>query len=173
MITRSPRCLEAAMIRPIILFPPGLLASALLTAAAVAAPAAHPQAVYASAAQLRALTDKPKNGLVTAAAPTGPGTTLLAARRDQPGEVELHSHLNDEFVVQAGHATVRVGGEVSGNRQTAPGEFRGGAITGGHDYQLAPGDILWIPAGAPHQVTPKGGSFRYLAFKFEAAPAAK
>jgi quercetin dioxygenase-like cupin family protein len=60
---------------------------------------------------------------------------------------------------------------VAGNHQTAAGEFRGGTITGGQEYQLAPGDILWIPAGAPHQVTPKGGPFRYLAFKFEAKPA--
>jgi quercetin dioxygenase-like cupin family protein len=62
---------------------------------------------------------------------------------------------------------------VTGNRQTAPGEFRGGTISGGRDYQLAPGDILWIPAGAPHQVTPKGGDFRYLAFKFPASSGSK
>jgi mannose-6-phosphate isomerase-like protein (cupin superfamily) len=93
---------------------------------------------------------------------------VLAARRLKAGEVEVHDHLNDEFVVQSGHAVVRVGGRVSGNHQTAPGEWRGGAITGGHSYQLAPGDVLWIPAGSPHQVTPKGGAFRYLAFKFAA-----
>jgi hypothetical protein len=34
---------------------------------------------------------------------------------------------------------------------------------------MGPGDVLWIPAGAPHQsLVPKGGDFRYLAFKFEA-----
>jgi mannose-6-phosphate isomerase-like protein (cupin superfamily) len=131
------------------------------------------EGVYASAAEIKALTAHPKDGLATAAAPTGPGTTLLAARRDGPGQVELHTRQNDQFVVQAGHATVRVGGAVAGNHETGPGEFRGGTITGGHDYQLAPGDILWIPAGAPHQVTPKGGTFRYLAFKFEAVLAVR
>ncbi|THD56300.1 AraC family ligand binding domain-containing protein [Phenylobacterium sp.] len=146
-----------------------ILATSLLAGAATAQPAG--QGVYASAAQIKALTAHPKDGLATVNAPTGAGTTLLAARRDVPGQVELHTHLNDQFVVQAGHATVRVGGSVAGNHETAPGEFRGGTITGGHDYQLAPGDILWIPAGAPHQVTPKGGTFRYLAFKFEAVPA--
>jgi len=149
--------------------------SAALAALAGAAGAQAPNAegVYASAAQLRALTGELKDGVATAPAPTGPGTTLLAARRDKPGQVEVHTHLNDELVAQAGHATVRVGGAVAGARQTAPGEFRGGTMSGGREYQLAPGDILWIPAGAPHQVTPKGGEFRYLAFKFEAAPAAK
>jgi mannose-6-phosphate isomerase-like protein (cupin superfamily) len=149
----------------------GLFACAACAGAAFAQPTG--EGVYASAAQLKALTTKPKDGLATAPAPTGPGTTLLAARRDGPGLVELHIHQNDQFVVQAGHATVRVGGAVAGNHQTGPGEFRGGTITGGHDYQLAPGDILWIPAGAPHQVTPKGGTFRYLAFKFDAVPAAR
>lgn len=144
-----------------------VVCSALASALPAVAQSAG-QGVFASAAQLKALTAKLKTGVVTASAPTGPGTVLLAARRAGPGEVELHTHLNDQFVVQSGHATVRVGGTVSGNHETGPGEFRGGSIQGGHDYQLAPGDILWIPAGAPHQVLPKGGDFRYLAFKFEA-----
>jgi mannose-6-phosphate isomerase-like protein (cupin superfamily) len=148
-----------------------LLAGAEPASVVIAQPAG--EAVYASAAQLKALTARPKDGLATSKAPTGPGTILLAARRDQPGLVELHLHQHDQFVVQAGHATVRVGGVVDGNHETGPGEFRGGTIAGGHDYQLAPGDILWIPAGAPHQVTPKGGTFRYLAFKFEAVPATR
>jgi mannose-6-phosphate isomerase-like protein (cupin superfamily) len=148
-----------------------LFASAMFAGAAFAQAAG--EGVYVSAAQLKALTAKPKDGLATATAPTGPGTTLLAALRTGPGQVELHTHQNDQFVVQAGHATVRVGGTVAGSHETGPGEFRGGTITGGHDYQLAPGDILWIPAGAPHQVTPKGGALRYLAFKFEAVPAAR
>jgi mannose-6-phosphate isomerase-like protein (cupin superfamily) len=153
-----------------------VLAVSLFAGAALASEASAQtagEAVYASAAQLKALTAHPKDGLATPNAPTGPGTILLAARRDRQGLVELHLRQNDEFVVQAGHATVRVGGVVDGNHETGPGESRGGTSTGGHDYQLAPGDILWIPAGAPHQVTPKGGTFRYLAFKFEAAPAAR
>ncbi|MFL5296464.1 MAG: hypothetical protein ACJ798_08805 [Phenylobacterium sp.] len=139
-----------------------------LSAPAAAAQAA-PQGVYVPAAQIAALVAKTKDGVATAPVPTGPGTTLLAARRDGDGQVEVHDHLNDEFVVQAGHATVLVGGTVSGNRQTAPGEWRGGKIAGAKAYALGPGDVLWIPAGAPHQtLVPKGGSFSYLAFKFEA-----
>ena len=103
--------------------------------------------------------------------PTGPGATILMVRRDRDGDVEVHEHLNDEFVVQAGHAVVRVGGTVSGNHQTAPGEWRGGTIADGSLYHLSPGDVLWIPAGQPHQtLISKGGSFTYLAFKFEAKP---
>jgi len=149
-----------------------LATGGLVLALAAAARAEAPdEGRFVSAAGLQALVGKAKDDPAIAPVPTGPGATVLAARRLKPGEVEVHERLNDEFVVQSGHAVVRVGGRVNGNRQTAPGEWRGGEMTGGHSYQMAPGDVLWIPAGAPHQVTPKGGAFRYLAFKFEAKPA--
>jgi mannose-6-phosphate isomerase-like protein (cupin superfamily) len=145
-----------------------LAIAGLALAALPAAGQAPDEGHFVSARQLQALVANSKDDPAIAPLPTGPGATVLAARRLKAGEVEVHDHLNDEFVVQSGHAVVRVGGRVSGNHQTAPGEWRGGAITGGHSYQLAPGDVLWIPAGSPHQVTPKGGAFRYLAFKFAA-----
>ncbi len=148
-----------------------LLLAGLLGAATAAAAQPASEGVYASAAQLAALVAKTKDGSVNAPAPSGPGTTMLIVRRDADGQVEVHTKLNDEFVVQAGHATVLVGGKVSGNKETAPGEWRGGAITGAKSYQLGPGDVLWIPAGAPHQTLVKtGASFTYLAFKFDAKP---
>jgi mannose-6-phosphate isomerase-like protein (cupin superfamily) len=149
----------------------GALIAALLAVAGGAAAQAADQPHHVPAAQLRAMVTTLKDGLITAPVPTGPGATILMARRDRDGEVEVHDHLNDEFVVQAGHAVVRVGGAVTGNRQTAPGEWRGGTMTDGTFYHLSPGDVLWIPAGQPHQaLVEKGGSFSYLAFKFEAKP---
>ena len=150
----------------------GLWLAGLAVAAATAASAGGSgQAVYASAAQIAASVAKLKDGTATAPVPTGPGTTLLAAHRTADGQVEVHMKLNDELVVQSGHATELVGGTVSGNKETAPGEWRGGKIAGAKAYPLGPGDVLWIPAGAPHQtLAPKGGDFRYLAFKFDAKP---
>jgi mannose-6-phosphate isomerase-like protein (cupin superfamily) len=147
-----------------------LLAAGLLAGVAAGAAAAQAgQGVYQSAAQIAALVAKTKDGVATAPVPAGPGTTMLAAHRTADGQVEVHLKLNDEFVVQSGHATVLVGGKVEGNRETAPGEWRGGKVTGAKAYQLGPGDTLWISAGAPHQtLVPKGGDFRYLAFKFDA-----
>ncbi|HLZ73617.1 AraC family ligand binding domain-containing protein [Phenylobacterium sp.] len=146
------------------------LAGLLVTTAAAAAAAAETgRGVYVSAAQIAALVAKTKDGVATAPVPAGPGTTMLAAHRTADGQVEVHLKLNDEFVVQSGHATVLVGGKVEGNKEAAPGEWRGGKVTGAKAYQLGPGDVLWIPAGAPHQtLVPKGGDFRYLAFKFDA-----
>jgi mannose-6-phosphate isomerase-like protein (cupin superfamily) len=157
-------------IQPLKYFPLAV-AIALVAGAALAQPAG--EGVYVPAAKLTELVAKTKDGVATAPVPAGPGTTMLAAHRDADGQVEVHMKLNDEFVVQSGHATVLVGGKVTGNKETAPGEWRGGKVVGAHAYVMGPGDVLWIPAGAPHQtLVAKGGSFRYLAFKFEAQPAA-
>jgi mannose-6-phosphate isomerase-like protein (cupin superfamily) len=142
-------------------------AAALAGGAAVAQPAA--EGVHVTAAKLQAMVAKTTDGLATAPVPAGPGTTMLIARRDADGQVEVHERLNDEFVVRAGTATVLVGGKVEGNKQTAPGEWRGGKVSGAQAYQLGPGDVLWIPAGAPHQVLKPAGGFTYLAFKFQKA----
>lgn len=152
-----------------------LLAAAALACGAAAA-SAQPagEGVYVPAAKITASNAKTKDGVATWPVPTGPGTTLLAAHRDTDGQVEVHLKLNDEIVVQSGRATFLVGGKVEGNRETAPGEWRGGKVTGAKAYAMGPGDVLWIPAGAPHQaLVPKGGDFRYLAFKFEARPPAR
>ena len=146
-----------------------LAATALALGAAAASAQPKGEAVYAPAAKITEMTAKTKDGTVTWPVPTGPGTTLLAAHRDADGQVEVHMKLNDELIIQSGHATELVGGTVSGNKETAPGEWRGGKIAGGKEYKLGPGDALWIPAGTPHQtLVGKGGDVRYLAFKFEA-----
>jgi mannose-6-phosphate isomerase-like protein (cupin superfamily) len=138
-----------------------------------AAPAFADEPHYVSASQLQALVAKMSDGLSTAPVPTGPGAVVLMAHRDRTGQVEVHTRLNDEFIVQEGRAAVLVGGRVEGNRETAPNEWRGGSIVGGRRYDMGPGDVLWIPAGVPHQVVvPPKGSFHYLAVKFEVrAPA--
>jgi mannose-6-phosphate isomerase-like protein (cupin superfamily) len=143
-------------------------AGAGLAGTALAQPAGV--GIYVPAAKLTAMVAKTKDGSVSAPVPTGPGTTLITAHRDADGQVEVHTRLNDQIVVRSGQATFVVGGKVEGNKETAPGEWRGGKITGGHAYAMGPGDVLWIPAGAPHQVVSPKGDFYYLAFKFEAQP---
>ncbi|MBW8813858.1 MAG: AraC family ligand binding domain-containing protein [Caulobacterales bacterium] len=152
-----------------------LAALSALLAALFAGRAAQAQdaggAHYLSAQEITARLAKPVDGTVNFALPTGPGVTVLAARRDTAGAVEVHKVLHDEFIVQSGHATVTVGGQLTGAREAWPGEWRGGAIAGGARFDLGPGDTLWIPAGQPHQVTPTGGApFVYIAVKFPAQP---
>ena len=149
-------------------------AAALLAAAVVATPAvalAQDTPHYVSAKDLAAKVAKTTDGVVNFAIPTAPGAQMLIARRDRTGEVEVHAKLADEFIVQAGTATVLVGGTVQGGRDTAPGERRGGKITGGTRYPVGPGDVLWIPAGQPHLVeVTTGASFTYFVAKFETKP---
>ena len=134
--------------------------------AALAQPDAKP--IYVPAKDLDAMVAKTKDGLASAKVPTGsPDHVVMIAHRTQDGEVELHAKLADEIIVRSGHARIQVGGKVTGQRQTAPDEFRGGTMTGGEVFDLSPGDAIWIPVGQPHQVlVPKGGQITYTAAKF-------
>lgn len=145
-----------------------------LTLAATLTLASADGVMHSTAAQLRAaVSATTPEGVVSAPLPSGPGATALIVRRTQDGVVEIHTGLNDIFVVQRGSATLLVGGTVTGNHSTAPGEFRGGSITSGRAQSLAPGDAVWIPAGIPHQLlVRKGQQFTYLAFKFVPQPVA-
>ena len=97
-----------------------------------------------------------------------PGTAgykVLVIERTTTGDAEVHMEWNDIFVVQHGHAKVLVGGQIKGNHETTPAEWRGGEMTGAKEYSLAEGDMLLIPAGLPHKVVVTDGAFTYLAVK--------
>ena len=138
------------------------------TLLAAGAARAEDQVRYVAAKDVGAVIPK---GDLSGPLPTGPGATVLAAHRDKTGDVEIHTKLNDELVVRAGKASILIGPKVEGAKETVPNELRGGAIVGGQTWALAPGDVIWIPAGLGHQViVPPGGSFDYLVVKFEAKP---
>jgi len=128
-------------------------------------------AVYTSAAEIKASVAKTVNGLAVQQLKTDASTLVFVVRRDGPGEVEVHLKLNDVFVALEGTATALIGEKVEGNREVEPNELRGGKIIGGKTYTLAPGDVLFIPAGLGHLVTPPpGGSFSYLVMKTDLKP---
>ncbi len=144
-------------------------ATAILAAAGLAgsAFAQGPEAHHVTAAKLAEMSAKIKDGLSTNLVPTGPNATVMIVARDKDGEVEVHDKLSDEIIARKGNASIRVGGKVEGNHVTAPNEHRGGKTTGGTVYKLAPGDVIFIPAGMPHQMlVPKGTRFDYMAIKF-------
>jgi AraC-like ligand binding domain len=90
------------------------------------------------------------------------GATITMARRDKTGEIEIHEKAADFMIGQEGSARLTLGGTVTGARQTAPGEWRGGVVTGGVTRDLAPGDMVYIPPGVPHLFTLKDGEhWRY------------
>jgi mannose-6-phosphate isomerase-like protein (cupin superfamily) len=97
------------------------------------------------------------------------GATLGAAtlwRRAKSGQAEFHKTKTDLLVIEEGSATLIVGGTIPDAKVTAPNELRGSAIRGGESRRVAPGDIVRIPAGTPHQfVLDKGQSVAYFALK--------
>ena len=92
----------------------------------------------------------------------------MVAHREASGEVEIHRDDADVFVVVSGHATLLAGGTDKEARSTGPGEWRGGTIAGGQRHPLAPGDIVHIPAGVPHQLLLGAEhSFTYFVLKIK------
>ncbi len=85
--------------------------------------------------------------------------------RDKPGFVELHEKLTDVFYVTDGEATFVTGGQYEGGERFAPGQIRGGTLTGGTVHHLVKGDVIVIPAGVPHWFQDVPHSISYFVVK--------
>lgn len=93
-------------------------------------------------------------------------------QRERSGEAEIHQRAHDLLVIQSGEATLVTGGRVPGAKTTTPGELRGPSIEGGQQQKLAPGDVVHVPAGVPHQILlAPGAHLTYFAMKIDAAAA--
>jgi mannose-6-phosphate isomerase-like protein (cupin superfamily) len=102
----------------------------------------------------------------TTRASFGDGFAMMISHRDGNGRVEVHQTTADVMVVQSGGATLVTGGEVVDPVATGPNEIGGSAIKGGVSRVLAPGDVVEIPPGVPHQYfIEKGGQITYLLIK--------
>jgi mannose-6-phosphate isomerase-like protein (cupin superfamily) len=144
----------------------------VLLLAGLALPAGDPPGVYLwKSAELKGfaktLAPKMSAGKVASETIATYGNYLfMVAHREGPGEAEYHAKQADIFVVQAGEATLTVGGELVDGKTTAPDEMRALSIKGGTEKKLAAGDIVTIPAKVPHQVKlPLGKQFTYFVIK--------
>jgi glc operon protein GlcG len=90
---------------------------------------------------------------------------VMALRRDQPGEVEVHDRDIDIFYVLEGSASLVTGGSATDPRTTAPGETRAKTIAGGEERRVAKGDVVVIPNGVPHWFKEVSGPFLYYMVK--------
>ena len=90
----------------------------------------------------------------------------MLVARDATGAPEQHAKWTDVMLVQAGSATVLLGGQYQGGHEETPGETRGGQLVGANAQRVAAGDLIVIPAGMPHQVQlAPGASIRYVTVK--------
>lgn len=91
--------------------------------------------------------------------------------RDKNGEVEVHEKWIDVMVIESGEASLAIGGTQVNPKTTEPGEFRAANATGAQAPKpLAPGDIVHIAEGVPHQfLVASGKTIDYFALKVPAA----
>ncbi|HSB64675.1 MAG TPA: heme-binding protein [Thermoanaerobaculia bacterium] len=90
---------------------------------------------------------------------------IHASRREKAGLAEVHEHETDIIRVLSGAAHLVTGGTLVDSKVTAPGEIRGGSISNGSARDLAPGDVVVVPAGVPHWFERVNGPFTYYVVK--------
>ncbi len=88
-----------------------------------------------------------------------------ASRRDGPGLAEIHANEADIFYVLEGTATFVTGGDLLEGKRMGGGEVRGTALRGGTERELAPGDVITVPAGVPHWFRRVSTPFIYYVVK--------
>jgi mannose-6-phosphate isomerase-like protein (cupin superfamily) len=94
------------------------------------------------------------------------GHYTMLAHREATGSSEVHEHEADLFVIEDGEGTLITGGTLVNSHVEKPGELRGTSIAGGERIHYAPGDIIHIPAGVPHQLlVEKGKQVTYFVMK--------
>lgn len=145
----------------------GLCAIAVMTGFAVSGAAAQqassPKVLYYPHQQVAAAFAKGEK-----LAEGGAGRAVYqvyTARRDKPGEVELHKLDTDIMYIIKGKAIFVTGGKVIGARHTAPNEILGRSSEGGTPHHLSAGDIIIIPHGVPHWYKTVQPPFLYLVIK--------
>jgi len=139
-------------------FAAALVTGALLLAHSSSAAEPQQQPGYRSGVELKAeLAQKPGDLIVSPLGIARAGQ-ISQVRRTVPGPAELHVDKSNEhiWVVLEGAATMTIGGELKDAKEVMPGRWYGSKIIGGRVIDAKPGDVLWIPAGAPHLVEPKG-----------------
>ncbi|MGE3402235.1 MAG: cupin domain-containing protein [Vicinamibacterales bacterium] len=89
--------------------------------------------------------------------------------RDADGVPEQHDNTVDVVIVQSGEGTLVVGGTMVNLTARGTGEYVGTGIEGGERHALAPGDVVHIPAKAPHSfLVANGKHLTYMLVKFPA-----
>jgi mannose-6-phosphate isomerase-like protein (cupin superfamily) len=97
------------------------------------------------------------------------GNSALMVHREASLDAEVHDNAADFDVVESGACTLILGGTLKDGHSTGAGEMKGSSIDGGQSYELAPGDIVNIPAKTPHQmIVPAGGQITYFLMKIPA-----
>lgn len=99
------------------------------------------------------------------------GHSIYLVLRGRTGSAELHETESDLYIARRGRATFAIGGELVEPRELPRRQRSGAALRGGARQALAPGDIVHVPKGVPHQlILDANESFLYILIKFDEEP---
>ena len=99
------------------------------------------------------------------------GHSMYLVLRGKTGESELHETESDFYISMRGNATFVIGGELTEAEIRPNKQRRGKSIRGGTSHSLAPGDILHVPVGVPHQINiDPNEPYMYLLIKLDEEP---
>ncbi|MCC6317696.1 MAG: cupin domain-containing protein [Gemmatimonadaceae bacterium] len=90
-------------------------------------------------------------------------------RRTTASALELHCFWDDILVIRSGLGVLRHGRKVKGLVRYGAGEWRASSLVGASEITLASHDVLRVPAGEAHSISPLGAApLVYLVVKVRA-----
>jgi mannose-6-phosphate isomerase-like protein (cupin superfamily) len=137
---------------------------ATLASSAVAQQAAPPPNTFMSNNDIMALVDKAKADRKGDAPIVAEPILLLAPYKAQleyrPGISPAAFHEKDAelMVVLDGSGDIVTGGTIVDEKRVNANNRSGPSIANGESHPVVKGDMIFIPANTPHQVTPAGGA---------------
>ena len=86
-----------------------------------------------------------------------------------PQPILVHSKKCDFMVIQDGEGTYVSGGELVNGKAGGgdEGDMRGDSIRGGVSKVLRPGDVMFVPAGAPHGFVETKDHVTFIMVRFD------
>lgn len=84
-------------------------------------------------------------------------------------DATAHGKKADLYLIRSGEATLTTGGElVNAKPPSGPeGDIDGSGIRNGVSRTVKAGDVVFIPAGLPHQITGVNGEVQFLLFRWD------
>jgi hypothetical protein len=106
----------------------------------------------------KAKAQPPKPLIIQKIVGTGAYSANLEYRAGAAAPASIHDNENELMVFVQGTGTFTSGGALVDGTRSNPANQSGTSISGGTPQHVAKGDVLIVPAGVPHQITPDAGS---------------
>jgi len=140
-------------LKPLLPFVVGLVMASAVTFAQGAQPKTDVSVASSAVIEAAVARAVANPGTATRLLPDAAYQYFVMARKEA-GLAEIHKQWTDVTTIRSGRGVLRTGQTLAGPRETSPGEWRGDAVQDGVERPLGAGDLVVIPAGLAHQVSP-------------------